>query len=372
VKYRGWITLALMASLTLTACGSAGTRQTSAKTESAGTEIKEISSKSETEEKIPIRVSNGQSLKYDYTRMKSLKLDPGSKIGMVVKDEDTKYWDAIQEGAQQAVDELNESLGYKGKDQIELIFQGPSRLKNVDGQVNLVDSILSENPAAICIAAIDIDSLQAQMETAKDNDIPIVIFDSGFKNDNVAASCKTDNKAAGAFAAEKLSEKMGDQGDVLIVRQDQSSETALARTEGAKEAIQKHPRIRVAGMIEKNEDNDLQELLQEALKLDPGIKGILCTTEKTGEEILDALQDLEQKGLTVVGMDSGKEQIEAVKKGTEYGFVSQDPRSMGYIAVNTAVRAAEKFPIDQTIYTEYVWIDQKALESGADSHYLYE
>ena len=45
---------------------------------------------------------------------------------------------------------------------------------DVEKQIDLIDTVLSENPSILCIAAIDRQSCEAQLEMAAENDIPVV------------------------------------------------------------------------------------------------------------------------------------------------------------------------------------------------------
>ena len=70
-----------------------------------------------------------------------------------------------------------------------------------------MDAVLSENPQVLCLAAIDMGSCEAQLETAEENGIPVIILDSGVMTDELVYTvCKTDNREAGAEAARRLSQ----------------------------------------------------------------------------------------------------------------------------------------------------------------------
>ena len=124
---------------------------------------------------------------------------PGTHLALVLKDLSTPYWKAVQEGAEQAVEEINEELGYTGEEKVYATIDGVEGEGGdaVDAQINTLDAVLAENPAALCLAAIDMQSCEAQMETAAESEIPVVILDSGIESELVAASCMTDNRAAG-------------------------------------------------------------------------------------------------------------------------------------------------------------------------------
>lgn len=320
-------------------------------------------------DRIPIRTAENHPTDFNYTTIAGLSLPPKSKIAMVVQDKKSGYWKAVKEGAQQAVDELNEALGYQKKDKITLLFEAPKTANNVNEQVNLIDSILAENPAVFCLSAIDIESCKPQIETARDNDIPVIFLDSGVNYENVS-TCTTDNRAAAALATEKLCDRVGN-GKIALFRHRASAATSIDRLEGFNQAIAQRSDIQVVARLEENETASTLEMLKATLSVHPDLKGILATSERTGEEILEALHELSRTDIVLAGMDSGEVQMDAVKDGEEYGFVSQDPRSMGYVSVVAAVRSISHSQIDSIIYTTYVWIDQSNIEDPALENYLY-
>lgn len=179
----------------------------SAETEPTATETPtptETSTPTPTEEaKIEVTLSNSQDLTADYTTMKEIPVEPGTYIAVVAKGLDSAYWKEVKEGALAAIDELNNILGYKGEDKIRMTFEGPGDNADVDKQINTIDEVLAENPTVLCLAAIDMQSCDAQLETAADNEIPVVIIDSGVQNELVSAACATNNYTAGAEAAKK-------------------------------------------------------------------------------------------------------------------------------------------------------------------------
>ena len=70
------------------------------------------------------------------------------------------------------------------------------------------------------------ESCEAQLEAAAENDIPVVVLDSGVQSGLVNAVCATDNYAIGAEAANKLAEAIGGQGQVAIMTHVAASQTS--------------------------------------------------------------------------------------------------------------------------------------------------
>ena len=107
------------------------------------------------------------SLNIDYTSVDGLRMEKGSRISAVIKNTDSDYWKAAKKGMEQAVLDLNEYLGYKGDDAITCTIEGPKDEGDVDDQVNILDMVLTENPAVVCLSAVDMSSCQAQLEAAQ-------------------------------------------------------------------------------------------------------------------------------------------------------------------------------------------------------------
>ena len=130
-------------------------------------------------------------------------------------------------------------MGYKGEDKIKLSFEGPGNETDVESQINIIDAVLSENPSILCLAAIDMESCQPQVEEATLNGIPVVVLDSGVESELVNAVCATDNYAAGTDAARKMAEALGEKGQVAIMAHVESSESSQKRVSGFTEEMKK-------------------------------------------------------------------------------------------------------------------------------------
>ncbi len=86
-------------------------------------------------------------------------------------------------GAQQAIDELNAALNYTGEDKITMTFEGTADSSDAEEQSNTIDLVISENPGALCLGIIDMQTCKTQLEMAAENGIPVIIVDSGVDSD---------------------------------------------------------------------------------------------------------------------------------------------------------------------------------------------
>lgn len=325
------------------------------------------------EAEIDITLSNSQELTADYTTMKDIPVEPGTYIAVVAKGMDSSYWTNVKKGAQAAVKSLNEALGYTGNDKVRITFEGPSDNSDVDAQINTIDAVLAENPTVLCLSAIDMQSCDAQLETAAENGIPVVIIDSGVQNDLISVACATNNFTAGAEAARKLSEAIGDSGKIAIMSHQKTAQSSIDRVAGFTEEITNyHPNITIVDVSYENEEKTVEELVAEVLATHPDLSGYFCTNESMSNKTLDVLKTIENTTVQLVGFDSGEVQQEAVKEGREYGMICQNPYGMGYASMVAAARLAAHLPVDNYISSGYQWIDKSNIDLDENQQYLFK
>ncbi|MDO4489890.1 MAG: substrate-binding domain-containing protein [Lachnospiraceae bacterium] len=313
-----------------------------------------------------------QELELDYTSAEGLTVEPGTYVAVVVKGlGKNSYWDIIRQGVEAAVADVNELQGFQGSDKVRLTFEGPADEGNQEEQINTLDTVLADNPAVLCLAAIDMESCEAQLETAHDNGIPVLILDTGIKSDLVTAVCQTDNTAAGKAAGKKLCKKLEGKGKVAVVSHLPETETSKLRVKGFKKALKKYPDVELVSVLEENEEISMEEQLEELKEQYPDLDGIFVTNQSNAAEVLMAYEGEEQSPV-IVGFDNGEKQIQAIREGREYGCISQNPYSMGYAVVVAALRAANGEKVDPVIDSGYVWIDETNLDAPENQRYLYQ
>lgn len=323
-------------------------------------------------EDLTMRVLKDQAGTKDYTSLEELNPEPGSRIAVVVKNVKTGFWTAVKKGMDAAVKDLNEKMGYKGDDKIRLSFEGPADETDVESQINIIDAVLSENPSVLCLAAIDMESCTAQIEAAAENEIPVIILDSGVESDIVNIVCATDNYKAGTEAANKLAQALENKGQVAVMAHVESTETSKSREQGFKDEMEKnHPEIEIVNISHENEETSMEEMAEAVLKLYPEVKGYYCTNETAANDVLSAVES-SGKDVKVIGFDTGKKQIEAVKNGKELGVFTQNPYGMGYATVIAGIRADLELENDAFINSGYQWLDKDTIDLPEYSNYLYD
>ena len=304
-------------------------------------------------------------------------IEKGARIAVVAKADSGEFWENIKAGMEDAVSALNETYGLEGDDKITMTFEGAESADDLTDLINTVDAVLAENPTVLCLASGDEDAGQAQLETARDNGIPVILFDSLVEVDDdslYAAYCGSNDRQMGAMAADRLSEALNGNGKVAVISHWQNDQTSIDRTGGFKSELQENaPDVELAAEIVMEEDKDLGEQVEELLKKVPDLDGIYCTNGDVSEAVLEVLNKTDHTELQVVGTDGSSAQIEAIQAGEELGTVSQNPYQMGFQTICTAVQVAgdPDSVEEKDIYIDHVWLDADNLDEEKNAAYIY-
>ncbi len=251
-------------------------------------------------------------------------------IAIVSKGFQHQFWQAVNAGADKAAADFN----------VDITFEGPETEAMVDKQVEMVQAALDKKPAALCLAALDSKALVPMLERAKSEGIPVVGFDSGVDSDIPVATAATNNIAAAALAADKMAELIGSSGEVAVIVHDQTSRTGIDRRDGFVNQIgEKYPDIQIVDVQYGGGDQlKSTDLAKAIIQAHPNLKGFFGANEGSIIGVLNAVKEMGKEGeIVVIGYDSGKQQIDAIKAGTEAGAITQDPIGIGYKCVEAAV-----------------------------------
>lgn len=286
-------------------------------------------------------------------------------IAVIAKGFQHQFWQTVKNGAEMAAKDYD----------VEITFQGTDTEAQIDKQTEMLDAALSKNPVAICIAALDSKAVLGSLEKAHEKGIPIVGFDSGVDSDIVTATAATDNKKAAALAADKMAEAIGKKGEIGMIVQDQTSMTGRNRRDGFKERIEsEYPDIKIVDIQYGEGDHTKSaDAAKAIISANPNIVGMYGANEGSAIGVVLALEELGKTGkIVAVGFDSGKKQIDAIREGTMYGAVTQDPVQIGYKAVEAAYKAYKGEDVEKNIDTGFLWYDKTNVDSEEIKPLLYE
>jgi ribose transport system substrate-binding protein len=285
-------------------------------------------------------------------------------IPVISKGFQHQFWQAVNAGADQAAADLG----------VEITFEGPESEAMVDKQVEMFQTALDKNPAAICLAAVDSKAFEPLLQEAKEAGIPVIGFDSGVDSDVPVTTATTDNVAAAALAADKMAELIGGEGEVAVIAHDQTSRTGIDRVAGFVDQMEaEYPNITVVDVQYGGGDQlKSTDIAKAIIQAHPDLKGFFGANEGSILGVLNAATELGTEGLTIIGYDSGKQQTDAIRSGQQTGAITQNPVGIGYECVAAAVKAYNGETLPKTIDTGFMWYDATNIDDAEIQAVLYE
>jgi len=335
--------------------------------------------------------------------------DGKMKVIIISKSYQNQFYQAAFKGAQDAADELG----------VDLETNGPDAESNVSQQVEQLASAVNQRPAAIALAACQPDAVQDALVNAKNQNIPVIGFDSGVPDDAsgaVLATATTDNEAAGGNVATNLAANTDLQAALAsasadspavigVLAQDSTSGSIVQRVDGftATLVTELEKLDGLAGAVDisgqqrwttpssnpakvkivvtvppTTSQADIQSAATSILSTD-GLVALFAANQDAVNGVISATADASQldrdsgryKDLLVVGFDAGTSQKDAVRSGAFLGSVTQDPYQMGYQAVTLAVKAAGGESVED-VDTGSHWYDSSNIDDEDISVLLYD
>src|SRR3954447_19031392 len=254
-------------------------------------------------------------------------------IAIVSKGFQHQFWQAVKKGAD---DEA-------AKENVRISFEGPATESDIEAQVTMLTNALAKQPAAIGFAALDSKAAAPLLQQAKSQNIPVIAFDSGVDSDVPVTTVATDNKAAAAEAAKHMADLVGGKGKVAMVVHDQTSKSGTDRRDGFMQWMKDNaPGITVlAPQYGGGDQAESANITKSIISSNPDLKGIYASNEGSAIGVIKGVEESGKSGIQLVGFDSGKAQIDAIKDGTMAGAVTQDPINMGRELVKAAMKAVK-------------------------------
>jgi ribose transport system substrate-binding protein len=266
------------------------------------------------------------------------------QIAVIPKGTTHEFWKSVHAGAEQAARDLG----------VEVIWKGPLKEDDRTAQIQVVEDFVVRGVDGIVLMPLDDQALVAPAQEAAARGIPVVIGDSDLSWDGRVSFVATDNLQGGRIGGDELARRIGERGQVLMMRYAEGSASTTEREEGFLAAIAVYPDIEVvssnqyAGATVESAYQTAENLLNRF----PDVDGIFCPNESAAFGMLRALQDAGRAGeVRFVGFDASENLVEGLRSGAVDALVLQNPVAIGEISVRVLIDHLDGKPVEGRIDT---------------------
>jgi ABC-type sugar transport system substrate-binding protein len=275
----------------------------------------------------------------------AVKADQPYKLLAVVKTLSNEYWQTMERGYQDAAAEKGVTID---------VLSVPTE-QDTEQQLNQLQTALAQGYDAIMVSPITPANLIPALVAANQAGIPIINVDervdpaaaeaAGAKLTSVIAS---DNRDAGARAAQYMIDNIPDGGKVAIIEGKAGNQSGLDRKEGFQEAIEAAGNFEI--VASQPADWDQQRALDAAtniLQANPDLVGLYAANDTMALGVVEAARaagKLDQ--VVIIGTDAIPAALAAVQAGDMEGTVAQFPAEEARIATSLAILALQGQPVE--------------------------
>jgi len=275
----------------------------------------------------------------------AVKADKPYKLLAVVKTLSNEYWQTMKTGYDNAATEKGVTID---------VVSVPTE-QDTDQQLSLLQQSLAKGYDAVMVSPITSLNLIPGLADASKKGLPIInvdekvdpqaAADAGVKITTVIAS---DNKQAGALAAQHMIASMPDGGKVAILEGKAGNPSGQDRHDGFVAAIAAAPQFEV--VASQPADWDRAKALNVAtniLQSNPDLVGFYAANDTMALGVVQAVADAGKQGkIMIIGTDAIPEALAAVKAGDMAGTVAQYPADEARIATSLAILALQGTPVE--------------------------
>ncbi|MFG2000757.1 substrate-binding domain-containing protein [Spirillospora sp. NPDC048911] len=216
-------------------------------------------------------------------------------------------------------------------------------------QANQLQNFTTQGMKAIIVNPVDSDAASPAVKAANKADIPVIAADRAVNNATIAQLVASDNVAGGRDAAKTLAEAMGGKGEVAWIQGQAGTSASRERGQGFAEGIKAFPGVKVVAKQPADFDRTKGlDVMTNLLQSHPGVTGVFAENDEMALGAVKALGGKSGGQVKVVGFDGTPDGIKAVQAGTMTASIAQQPRLLGQIAVQSAIKAAKGDKIGST------------------------
>ncbi|MCT9076484.1 ABC transporter permease/substrate-binding protein [Streptomyces fulvoviolaceus] len=260
------------------------------------------------------------------------------KVGLALSTLNNPFFVQIQAGAKAEAKKLGVDLTVTDAQ------------NDASQQANQLQNFTSSGLDSIIVNPVDSDAASNSVNAADKAKIPVIAVDRGVNEATVDALVASDNVAGGELAAQTVAEKLGGEGKIVILQGQAGTSAARERAEGFAKGLKAYPGIQVVAQQPADFDRTKGlDVMSNLLQAHPDVQGVIAANDEMALGAIKALGSKAGKSVSVVGFDGTPDGLKAVKDGTLYASVAQQPTQLGKIAVDNALKALQGEKVEQTV-----------------------
>ena len=284
------------------------------------------------------------------------------EVAVIIKATTSDFWQYVLVGA--------DNYAKENPDKVHVTTYGPPSEADIDKQVAILEDVIASKPDAIVIASTSSDATVPAIEKAAAAGIPVITIDNKVNTDKVLSHLATNNTKGGALCADMLVEALKAantplKGKVGMISSMAGSQVNSDRDNGFSTRLKEiAPDVQIIPV--RYIDNDMLKgtsAVEDILTANKDVIGFFGDNNTCGDSIATVFTERKLGGkVPAVAYDSDPAEVAALKGGTLYAIILQDPYGMGYKGVDSALKALAGETLPKSVDTGATAVTKKNMD----------
>lgn len=190
-------------------------------------------------------------------------------LGLVAKSQGNPVFQAARVGAEDAAADLGKKLGLT----IKIDWRTPNE-EDAQKQAEAIEQLVLAGAEGIAVSCSDANKLTDAINSAVNNGVPVVTFDSDAPNSKRFATYGIDDLECGKQTMEELARVLRGKGIIAVLAGNQNAPNLQRRVAGVREAAKKYPGITIRDVYyHKETPQDAAAKVEQVMQANPDITG---------------------------------------------------------------------------------------------------
>jgi len=267
------------------------------------------------------------------------------------------FWKIVRKGTEKADAELPD---------VKVVFK-TTNTGTTEEQNGLIRQALDVDDAdAIAISPTDPAGQKKVINDAAKRAL-VITQDSDAPDSDRTLYLGADNRAAGRQAGELIKKALPQGGKIMVFVGKREVQNAKERFDGLKESLQGSNVTIIDLMTDDANPMNARDNAYQTLKKYPDVAGMVGLWSYNGPSIVQALRpEGKLNTIKIVCFDDERDTLAAIKEGTIFGTVAQQPFEYGYQAVKTVEQILKGdrsvIPANKTVFIPTVVVQRSNVD----------
>lgn len=244
---------------------------------------------------------------------------PAEKYILVTSNTKIPYWQTAWAGISRAASEMKVKAEMNGPDTYD-----------AKGEHDAFQRSIAEKPSGIMVSAADASILTPDINSALQQNIPVITIDSDAPDSKRIFFIGTDNYNAGTLGGRLAAKLLNGKGNVVIFTIPEQP-NLKDRLHGYQDVFAEHPDIKIQVVDMKGDPTVVFDTARKLLESKAKVDAFVCLEATSCPEVGEVITRENMAGkVNVVAMDTDQRTMDWIQKGIISATIAQKPFTMAY------------------------------------------